>query len=870
MKRRFLIIAMAMVAILGSHSVQGQTTSFSYQGTLNLGGTPANGSFDFEFRLYDALSGGGQIGTTNSFNAVGVRNGQFTVTLSFGANAFPGEARWIQISVRQAGGGAYTILLPRQSVTATPYAITSFKAVSLTGTLAIAGGGTGATDAAAARSNLGAAASGANGDITSLSGLTAPLSVVQGGTGAASANSARASIGAAASGANSDITALTGLKTPLGIEQGGTGGATVTYARANIGAAQSGANVDITSISGLTTPLSVAQGGTGAVSVSAARVSLGVAGSGANSDITALKGLTTPLEIGQGGTGATTAISARASINAAGSGANVDITSISGLITPLSVAQGGTGASSVNGARVGIGAAGSGANSDITALMGLTTPLGVEQGGTGATTAGAARENIGAASSGMNSDITALTALTTPLAISQGGTGTSVNPSTAGQYLRSTAAGIWSVSPIAKSDLPALNSSYVDLVSNQQIGGNKSFLGVLSGDGSGLTSVKGTFNWELVSSPTLNANNNTGYIVTNTSPVTITLSDSPAIGDRIRITGAGSGGWRILSNNEKSLFGFSNKIVWNPTLWPANWMSLAITSAKNIIAVGRGTKIPGNLSSGPEYKTWTSVSTSRNANIAVATASFDFVFISEDNGQGWNPVQQLGWGTWKASCISGDGINIGVARPNQPIYISNNAGGSWTPRGGSQPWETLAMSSDGKTIAAAGYNTQIYVSKDYGVSWSQKGPIKFWLSIASSSDGSIMAAVANIDTIYISNDYGETWTPRENIRRWYSVAISDNGKRIVAGAGDSNIYLSDDYGETWKAEATINEWSAVAISPNGSIIAAAAIGGQVYVTSDLDNLQYLLRGAQGSSVELQYIGSNKYLIISQIGSVYTN
>ena len=49
--------------------------------------------------------------------------------------------------------------------------------------IGVAYGGTGATDAATARTNLGAAASGANSDITSLSGLTTPLSTPQGGTG---------------------------------------------------------------------------------------------------------------------------------------------------------------------------------------------------------------------------------------------------------------------------------------------------------------------------------------------------------------------------------------------------------------------------------------------------------------------------------------------------------------------------------------------------------------------------------------------------------------------------------------------------------------------------------------------------------------
>lgn len=49
--------------------------------------------------------------------------------------------------------------------------------------LAIADGGTGASTASAARTNLGAAASGANSDITSLTALTTALSVAQGGTG---------------------------------------------------------------------------------------------------------------------------------------------------------------------------------------------------------------------------------------------------------------------------------------------------------------------------------------------------------------------------------------------------------------------------------------------------------------------------------------------------------------------------------------------------------------------------------------------------------------------------------------------------------------------------------------------------------------
>jgi pectin methylesterase-like acyl-CoA thioesterase len=49
----------------------------------------------------------------------------FTVLLDFGAGAFSGEARYLEIRVRLSGEGGFTILDPRQALTATPYAIYS-------------------------------------------------------------------------------------------------------------------------------------------------------------------------------------------------------------------------------------------------------------------------------------------------------------------------------------------------------------------------------------------------------------------------------------------------------------------------------------------------------------------------------------------------------------------------------------------------------------------------------------------------------------------------------------------------------------------------------------------------------------------------
>ena len=68
-------------------------------------------------------------------------------------------------------------------------------AVVMSTALPVASGGTGASTAGNARTNLSAAGSGANSDITSITGLTTALTVAQGGTGAATHTSKGVLIG---------------------------------------------------------------------------------------------------------------------------------------------------------------------------------------------------------------------------------------------------------------------------------------------------------------------------------------------------------------------------------------------------------------------------------------------------------------------------------------------------------------------------------------------------------------------------------------------------------------------------------------------------------------------------------------------------
>jgi hypothetical protein len=119
--RRFLV---ALMLICHSSLLFGQSTAFTYQGRLNDGSNPANGSYDLRFAVFDKSTNGNQQGPILTNGATSVSNGLFNVVLDFG-NQFSGPDRWLEIAVRTNGNGNFITLSPRQPVTAIPYAITA-------------------------------------------------------------------------------------------------------------------------------------------------------------------------------------------------------------------------------------------------------------------------------------------------------------------------------------------------------------------------------------------------------------------------------------------------------------------------------------------------------------------------------------------------------------------------------------------------------------------------------------------------------------------------------------------------------------------------------------------------------------------------
>ena len=106
-----------------------QDTAFTYQGRLNDGANPANGSYDVTFTLFATNTTGVAIAGPVTNAATAVSNGLFTATLDFG-NQFPGAARWLEIGVRTNGAGSFFTLSPRQALTPVPYAITAGNVIS--------------------------------------------------------------------------------------------------------------------------------------------------------------------------------------------------------------------------------------------------------------------------------------------------------------------------------------------------------------------------------------------------------------------------------------------------------------------------------------------------------------------------------------------------------------------------------------------------------------------------------------------------------------------------------------------------------------------------------------------------------------------
>lgn len=131
---KLIATVVAALLVFNAHlsTALGQgATAFMYQGQLQSNGTNVDGTNGIIFTLCSSATGNSAVGAPIT-NRVAVANGLFTVNLDYGAGAFNGSARWLDIAV--SNGVTNVDLSPRAQILPTPYA--TFAATAGTATTA--------------------------------------------------------------------------------------------------------------------------------------------------------------------------------------------------------------------------------------------------------------------------------------------------------------------------------------------------------------------------------------------------------------------------------------------------------------------------------------------------------------------------------------------------------------------------------------------------------------------------------------------------------------------------------------------------------------------------------------------------------------
>lgn len=409
----------------------------------------------------------------------------------------------------------------------------------------------------------------------------------------------------------------------------------------------------------------------------------------------------------------------------------------------------------------------------------------------------------------------------------------------------------------------------------------------------------GLVGWIATNGTAIQAQIDTGYIFTNSQLATLTLPSSPKVGDIVRVSGAGSGGWRIAQNAGQSVagnfLGYSNA-VWLPSGAPsAAWIAMACSAdGTTIVAVVTnapfGIEISTNSgetwsASGTINKAWRSLASSsdgRRLITGVGSASASgLIYFSTDSGGSWTSAAGEPGAQWSSMAMSANGSNAVAVAFGGGIYTSINGGQNWIHQASAPNanWQSVASSSDGSKLVAVVSGAGIYTSANSGVTWvPTSAPGANWQSVASSSDGSKLVAVVFGGDIYTSANSGGTWTPTSAPgANWSYVTSSANGQQLVAMIYGGGIYASASFGGTWnQTGAPANNWITICSSSDGSKLYAAIYNGTIYSstsstqTTTITGTNGSISGVQGSAVELQYVGNGRFMPVSSAGSIWAN
>ena len=345
----------------------------------------------------------------------------------------------------------------------------------------------------------------------------------------------------------------------------------------------------------------------------------------------------------------------------------------------------------------------------------------------------------------------------------------------------------------------------------------------------------GLVGWLAVNGTTTNAMRDAGYLLLNASLSSVTLPATASlfVGDIVRVSGGGSGGWLVKENSGQSITGnlaaFRNAFV---TTLPTS------SDYRGVAGSADGVRL------------------------YAVSATFTGVYASSDYGQTWGQVSSGGAtglaGSWFAVACSANG-KIVYAEPmaGGAIQKSTDGGVNWVATGTSATKVPIACSADGNTL---------------------------FTGVACSGNGTYLAQASG-GVVQTSNNGGSSWTsvavaPAANVT---CVAASSDCTKLVAAVSNGLLYASSNLGASWTTLTTTNQtWSGAWMSPDGSKFAAtvsipsgpsgsiaycnvSALPGTTSTTSTGS-----ICGSQGSAVELQFIGGGQFMPVSSTGLIWAN
>lgn len=384
--------------------------------------------------------------------------------------------------------------------------------------------------------------------------------------------------------------------------------------------------------------------------------------------------------------------------------------------------------------------------------------------------------------------------------------------------------------------------------------------------------ANGIVPWQVSAANTPTVASNTGYLLTSDQLSDLLLPLDARIGDLVRVSGAGSGGWQFSPNIGQSINGYTAATSigqnWTPVANSSDaWYGLALDDdGSTILAVGSyGGRVWVSHDYGSNWTAWggggywdgaTAAADGMKLAVKGTTVygSNRTIHTSSDGGATW--VARDNIGPWGSIACSADGSRLAVTDHGGQIHISEDWGQTWTARAENRNWWHSCLSADGSRMAATASNAQIYTSADGGLTWTARESARTWTQIACSADGrKLVAGVAN-GNLYISNDYGVTWVPRGETANWQYLSCSADGTRMLANdhAQSGRIFLSTDGGETWNQVESNRYWRQTAVSGDGRTIAAAVDRGYIYV-SRAEMTGTTVAGGQGTTATLQYLGN---------------